>query len=86
MPDLMSRASTKPTAAAVPGAAAPAGTAVAAVTDDPAPVTGCTVERIGTMRYHAVAAAFLLDLHRDAAGRIDAYLREKAAPAAVAAE
>ncbi|MDO4239139.1 ArgP/LysG family DNA-binding transcriptional regulator [Micrococcus sp.] len=47
------------------------GTAVAAVTDDPAPVTGCTAERIGTMRYHAVATAFLLDLHRDAAGRID---------------
>lgn len=47
------------------------GTVVAVVTDDPTPVTGCTVTRIGTMRYHAVAASFLLDLHRDAHGRVD---------------
>ena len=47
------------------------GTAVAAVTDDPTPVSGCTVTRIGSMRYHAVAATFLLELHRDERGRVD---------------
>lgn len=47
------------------------GTAVAAVTDRPEPVSGCTVTRIGAMRYRAVAASVLLDRHRDGRGRVD---------------
>lgn len=47
------------------------GTASAAVTDDPTPVAGCTSTPLGTMRYHAVAASFLLELHRDGRGRVD---------------
>ena len=47
------------------------GAVVAAVTDDPTPVAGCTSTPLGTMRYHAVCASFLLELHRDARGRVD---------------
>lgn len=47
------------------------GTAVAAVTDDPTPVAGCTSTPLGTMRYHAVCASFLVEMHRDARGRVD---------------
>lgn len=47
------------------------GTVVAAVTDDPTPVSGCTSTPLGTMRYHAVCASFLLEMHRDERGRLD---------------
>ncbi|MDY6055044.1 ArgP/LysG family DNA-binding transcriptional regulator [Micrococcus sp.] len=46
------------------------GAVAAAVTEDPTPVTGCTVQPLGTMRYHAVATRFLLDTYRDGQGRL----------------
>ena len=47
------------------------GEALAAVTSDPEPVQGCSVERLGTMRYLPVAAPALLARHEDPSGRPD---------------
>lgn len=47
------------------------GEALAAVTSDPVPVQGCSVEHLGTMRYHAAAATWLAERHADASGRPD---------------
>lgn len=47
------------------------GEAVGAVTSDPAPVPGCTVEPLGVMRYLQVCTPDLLDRHRAARGGPD---------------
>lgn len=44
------------------------GEALAAVTSDQVPVQGCSVEHLGTMRYHAAAATWLAERHADRAG------------------
>jgi len=44
------------------------GAVVAAVTDAPEPVQGCTVERLGEQRYTAAAAPALLAAHRRGGG------------------
>ncbi|WP_248583560.1 LysR family transcriptional regulator ArgP [Nocardioides sp. InS609-2] len=46
------------------------GEALAAVTSDPAPVQGCSVTRLGTLRYIAAATPALVERHRRG-GRID---------------
>ena len=47
------------------------GTVSAAVTENPAPVTGCRAEPLGVIRYWPVASAELLDRHRDEQGAVD---------------
>lgn len=47
------------------------GEAVGAVTSDPAPVPGCTVEPLGVMRYLPVCTPELLDRHGQRAGAPD---------------
>lgn len=42
-----------------------AGAVLAAVTADPAPVSGCSTELLGVMRYRAVATPALLERHED---------------------
>lgn len=45
-----------------------AGTALAAVTSDPIPVQGCSVERLGTLRYAAAAAPAFAERYRRGRG------------------
>lgn len=47
------------------------GAVVAALTSDPQPVTGCSVEALGMMRYLPVAAPGLVARHRTPRGGID---------------
>ncbi|WP_120006603.1 ArgP/LysG family DNA-binding transcriptional regulator [Nesterenkonia muleiensis] len=47
------------------------GTVAAAVTENPAPVSGCRAEPLGTIRYWPVASTELLDRHRDDTGSVD---------------
>ncbi|MFC7401657.1 ArgP/LysG family DNA-binding transcriptional regulator [Citricoccus sp. GCM10030269] len=47
------------------------GTVIAAITESPAPVSGCLSMELGTMDYHAVAASSLLDRHRRDDGSVD---------------
>ncbi|NUL47317.1 ArgP/LysG family DNA-binding transcriptional regulator [Cellulosimicrobium funkei] len=47
------------------------GTVIAAITEDPAPVSGCLSMELGTMDYHAVAASALLDRYRREDGTVD---------------
>ncbi|MEV4899890.1 ArgP/LysG family DNA-binding transcriptional regulator [Citricoccus sp. NPDC055426] len=47
------------------------GSVIAAVTEHPAPVSGCISMELGTMDYHAVAASSLLDRHRGEDGTVD---------------
>ncbi|QCU79130.1 ArgP/LysG family DNA-binding transcriptional regulator [Citricoccus sp. SGAir0253] len=47
------------------------GTVIAAVTEDPSPVSGCVSMELGAMTYVPVAAASLLDRYRDADGTVD---------------
>lgn len=47
------------------------GTVAAAVTETPAPVSGCRAEPLGAIRYWPVASSELLDRHRDQSGEVD---------------
>ncbi|WP_313818002.1 ArgP/LysG family DNA-binding transcriptional regulator [Citricoccus sp.] len=47
------------------------GTVIAAITEDPAPVSGCLSMELGAMDYHAVAASALLDRYRREDGSVD---------------
>jgi LysR family transcriptional regulator (chromosome initiation inhibitor) len=47
------------------------GTVIAAITEDPAPVSGCLSMELGAMDYHAVAASALLDRYRSEDGSVD---------------
>ena len=47
------------------------GAVIAAITENPAPVSGCLSMELGTMEYHAVAASSLLDRHRRQDGTVD---------------
>ncbi|GAA1127252.1 ArgP/LysG family DNA-binding transcriptional regulator [Citricoccus alkalitolerans] len=47
------------------------GTVIAAITEDPAPVSGCLSMELGVMDYHAVAASTLLDRYRREDGSVD---------------
>jgi LysR family transcriptional regulator, chromosome initiation inhibitor len=47
------------------------GAVIAAVTENPVPVSGCVSMELGTMEYHAVAASSLLDRYRREDGSVD---------------
>lgn len=47
------------------------GTVSAAVTEHPAPVSGCRAEPLGMIRYWPTASSELLDRHRDTSGAVD---------------
>lgn len=47
------------------------GTVTAAVTENPAPVSGCRAEPLGIIRYWPVASSELLDRHSDDDGTVD---------------
>jgi LysR family transcriptional regulator, chromosome initiation inhibitor len=47
------------------------GAVIAAVTENPVPVSGCVSMELGTMEYHAVAASSLLDRYRRGDGTVD---------------
>ncbi|MGM7669626.1 ArgP/LysG family DNA-binding transcriptional regulator [Microbacterium sp. A93] len=47
------------------------GSVIAAITEHPAPVSGCISMELGTMDYHPVAAASLLDRYRGEDGTVD---------------
>ncbi|NDK32536.1 ArgP/LysG family DNA-binding transcriptional regulator [Nesterenkonia haasae] len=47
------------------------GTVAAAVTENPAPVSGCRSQPLGTIRYWPVASSELLDRHRGDDGEVD---------------
>lgn len=47
------------------------GSVIAAITEHPAPVSGCISMELGTMDYHAVAASALLDRYRGEDGTVD---------------
>ncbi|REE04455.1 ArgP/LysG family DNA-binding transcriptional regulator [Citricoccus muralis] len=47
------------------------GTVIAAITEDPSPVSGCLSMELGAMDYHAVAASALLDRYRREDGSVD---------------